>query len=339
MTRAEIARVMTARGYRYVKTCAGRIPIAEWANLAPSEVAHLDDACDAHALTDGQVSIGGDTKIVHILRGLWVFTVDSLHVPLPSYDREIVSSSTLDEARERGTFFRLSVRGREIGSTLHAFTPADAVRCLLYYQALREADPLLKNDDAILVEKEIARCVWQEAGYFDREGRDLGEAGEATYRAAVEEERRKAEEKRRQEAQIAWEENHAVCAGCDEGLFRSQLVALSDREGLYCYPCRRRLDPPKPSEVEVQVPDTAPGNYYVSALYYGKHVLLLGPFLNNHGQALALVDRARELAHELDPRAPWYAYGTCRVDLSEEARPGILNDRVPEAFAPTGLDQ
>ena len=77
------------------------------------------------------------------------------------------------------------------------------------------------------------------------------------------------------------------------------------------------------------VPDTAPGNYYVTAIYNGRHALLAGPFLNDHATALALVDRARVEAEKVDPRAIWYAYGTARYpeDFNE---PGKLNRLINE---------
>ena len=73
-----------------------------------------------------------------------------------------------------------------------------------------------------------------------------------------------------------------------------------------------------------------PGGYYVSVFdkdgndRRGRVGLLAGPFLT-HAEALGLVDRTRNEAEKVDPRACWYAFGTCR--LKEGARkPGRLND-------------
>jgi hypothetical protein len=74
-----------------------------------------------------------------------------------------------------------------------------------------------------------------------------------------------------------------------------------------------------------QAPDSKPGNYYVSCVD-GQHVgRLVGPFLNDHSGALAMVDKARDKAQELDPRAAFYAFGTIRVDLDVPPKPGVLN--------------
>lgn len=59
-------------------------------------------------------------------------------------------------------------------------------------------------------------------------------------------------------------------------------------------------------------PDTRPGPYYVSAHYDGRTVLLAGPYLT-HADALSAVDAVRARAAKADPRACWYAYGTCRA--------------------------
>lgn len=77
-----------------------------------------------------------------------------------------------------------------------------------------------------------------------------------------------------------------------------------------------------------QPPDIRPGNYYVSVVDGKRHALLLGPFAH-HVTALDAVDDVRRLAHELDPRAAWYAFGTCRLpdDDSVPVRAGSLNAR------------
>ncbi len=73
-------------------------------------------------------------------------------------------------------------------------------------------------------------------------------------------------------------------------------------------------------------PDTAPEPYYVSARREdGDFRLLAGPY-DTHAAALADVDRASSIAMQLDPKATWYAYGTCRVKC-DYREPGILNRR------------
>src|SRR3546814_7308723 len=63
---------------------------------------------------------------------------------------------------------------------------------------------------------------------------------------------------------------------------------------MHCARRRRRAD------AMTQTPDTKPGNYYVSIVRGKDHRLLAGPFVNNHAGALAMVDAARDLAHEID---------------------------------------
>lgn len=80
-----------------------------------------------------------------------------------------------------------------------------------------------------------------------------------------------------------------------------------------------------------QTPDTKPGNYYVSVRRDdGDFRCLLGPYRDDHKAALAMVDEARKVAEELDPKAFWYSYGTLRTEYSY-SKPGILNDRMPSA--------
>lgn len=79
-------------------------------------------------------------------------------------------------------------------------------------------------------------------------------------------------------------------------------------------------------ENEGRAPDTKPGAYYVSAVDGGRYALLLGPFANDHAAALAMVEPVRAKACELNPRAHWYAFGTCRLPPEVEAKPGRLND-------------
>lgn len=73
-----------------------------------------------------------------------------------------------------------------------------------------------------------------------------------------------------------------------------------------------------------QQPDPAPGFYYVSVINGDRHVLLSGPF-KWHQSALDEVSTCRRVAKQVDPRAVFYAFGTCRT--STNAGPGILNKR------------
>lgn len=91
------------------------------------------------------------------------------------------------------------------------------------------------------------------------------------------------------------------------------------------------FNPMPRSNEEEQAPDARPGFYYVSVVRDANdYRLLRGPFVNDHAGALAAVDAARYRAYDLDPRAYFYAYGTCRLD--NDAGPGIL-DKLDAAAA------
>ncbi len=77
----------------------------------------------------------------------------------------------------------------------------------------------------------------------------------------------------------------------------------------------------------MQTPDLTPGHYYVSARDAGRTALLAGPFVNDHAGALAMVDRAREAACEINGFAWFWAFGTVRVAQSH-AVPGKLNAKL-----------
>lgn len=76
----------------------------------------------------------------------------------------------------------------------------------------------------------------------------------------------------------------------------------------------------------MQAPDTKPGFYYVTARDGGRTALLVGPFEDDHAQALALVDAGRRAAEEVDSRAVFWWFGTCRSDT--DLGPGKLNAKL-----------
>ena len=75
---------------------------------------------------------------------------------------------------------------------------------------------------------------------------------------------------------------------------------------------------------EIQTPDTKPGPYYVTCRDGGRTAFLVGPF-ERHVDALDLVEPARKRACEIDPRAHFYAFGTCRLHDPAGAPQGRLN--------------
>lgn len=56
--------------------------------------------------------------------------------------------------------------------------------------------------------------------------------------------------------------------------------------------------------------------YYVTVIDGKKKGALLGPYAT-HQEALDNVARGTKLAMDSDPKAPWYAYGTAKVDARE----------------------
>lgn len=80
-----------------------------------------------------------------------------------------------------------------------------------------------------------------------------------------------------------------------------------------------------------QVPDTQPGDYYVSC--HDKHApnagyhLLLGPFVDDHAKSLSYVSSAQAccLANDRGGKAVWMAYGTvCFPHGYKPATPTVL---------------
>lgn len=85
------------------------------------------------------------------------------------------------------------------------------------------------------------------------------------------------------------------------------------------------------ADAHVQMPDTKPGNYYVTIRRGDRYQCLAGPFRDDHAMALSLVDKARKLATDLEPRAVFDSFGTARLP-SEYEKPGLLNEAL-------GLDE
>jgi hypothetical protein len=71
--------------------------------------------------------------------------------------------------------------------------------------------------------------------------------------------------------------------------------------------------------------DPRPGDYFVTVRRDdGESRFLLGPF-DEHVKALKRVEEVRRYACTIDPRAPFYAFGTCRMGRRESTREGIFN--------------
>lgn len=77
-----------------------------------------------------------------------------------------------------------------------------------------------------------------------------------------------------------------------------------------------------------------PSFYYVSAIDGPSYWLLAGPY-RTHLEALALVDRVKEIAHENHARSVFYSFGTCRTPESHGRgsanKAGLLPDNPPTA--------
>lgn len=60
-------------------------------------------------------------------------------------------------------------------------------------------------------------------------------------------------------------------------------------------------------------PVIGPGDYFVSAMDGGSYWLIAGPY-DTHAEALDAVEPVKAKANELDPRAWFMGWGTCRLD-------------------------
>ena len=67
-------------------------------------------------------------------------------------------------------------------------------------------------------------------------------------------------------------------------------------------------------------------HHYVSVIDGPRYGLLLGPYPTRR-EAERNVERARIKAREVNDRAIWYGYGTCRVTTGSP-RPGRFNDLI-----------
>lgn len=63
--------------------------------------------------------------------------------------------------------------------------------------------------------------------------------------------------------------------------------------------------------------------FYVTAHNGAKYIALAGPY-ETHDAALAKVEAATRRAYDVDVRAPWYTYGTCRTDSAPRTAFGVL---------------
>lgn len=77
-------------------------------------------------------------------------------------------------------------------------------------------------------------------------------------------------------------------------------------------------------------------NFYVTAMRSdGKVVPLSGPY-KTHAEALTMVKIVTRWAWDVDPRGPWYSYGTCAMDYDA---PGPYDKATAAPFGPGPLCQ
>lgn len=70
-----------------------------------------------------------------------------------------------------------------------------------------------------------------------------------------------------------------------------------------------------------QEADPRAGFYYVTAIDNNRSARIAGPY-RTHEAALDAVDRVKNLAYDVDPRAHWWAWGTMRSET--DLGPGAL---------------
>lgn len=70
-------------------------------------------------------------------------------------------------------------------------------------------------------------------------------------------------------------------------------------------------------------------NYYVSVIDGNEYGLLLGPY-KTHKEAKAMVQTGNDLACQVNERAWFYSYGTCKVE--DHNKPGKLNHLIAKGI-------
>jgi hypothetical protein len=97
---------------------------------------------------------------------------------------------------------------------------------------------------------------------------------------------------------------------------RAELAIRILREGIEKQKARAPEDfEAKAAEYAKTGRGTFGARFYVSARDAGRTVLLAGPF-KKHADALAAVDKYKKRAHDVDPKAHWYSYGTVAMPRS-----------------------
>ena len=84
------------------------------------------------------------------------------------------------------------------------------------------------------------------------------------------------------------------------------------------------IEPRGRGPIAREMPDTAPGPYYISVMKDGGDWRMVSGPYDKHADALALVDKARGICQDMDPRAHWYAFGTVRIKDDTCTDPGVL---------------
>jgi hypothetical protein len=84
------------------------------------------------------------------------------------------------------------------------------------------------------------------------------------------------------------------------------------------------IEPRGRGPIAREMPDAAPGPYYISVRKEGGDWRMVSGPYDKHADALALVDKARGICQDMDPRSFWYAFGTVRIKDATCIDPGIL---------------
>lgn len=136
---------------------------------------------------------------------------------------------------------------------------------------------------------------------------------------------------------IVWHRPGVAVAG-EASIFEEVRTYADEAERLHAFQRGLGQSPEGPGvqpSLQNSQPDPRPGNYFVTMLRDdGSYLPLLGP-LPTHQEALDRVTITQLYAGQLDSRAVWASFGTCRMEpQGHDQIKGVLNSHWPLEYVP-----